>query len=37
MGHYERFLNQELTKENYMTTGSVYLSLIQKERSLYFD
>jgi CTP synthase len=36
MGHYERFLNQELTKENYMTTGSVYLSLIQKERSLYF-
>ncbi len=37
MGHYERFLNTELTKENYMTTGSVYLSLIQKERSLYFD
>jgi CTP synthase len=37
MGHYERFLNQELTRENYMTTGSVYLSLIQKERSLYFD
>jgi CTP synthase len=37
MGHYERFLDQEFTKENYMTTGSVYLSLIQKERSLYFD
>jgi CTP synthase len=37
MGHYERFLNKELTRENYMTTGSVYLSLIQKERSLYFD
>jgi CTP synthase len=37
IGHYERFLNQELTRENYMTTGSVYLSLIQKERSLYFD
>ncbi|GIW66526.1 MAG: CTP synthetase [Candidatus Parcubacteria bacterium] len=37
MGHYERFLNNELTKENYMTTGSVYLSLINKERSLYFD
>ncbi len=37
MGHYERFLNQELSKENYMTTGSVYLSLIQKERSLYFE
>ncbi len=37
MGHYERFLNQDLTRENYMTTGSVYLSLIEKERSLYFD
>jgi CTP synthase len=37
MGHYERFLNQELTRENYMTTGNIYLSLIQKERSLYFD
>ncbi|GIW67506.1 MAG: CTP synthetase [Candidatus Parcubacteria bacterium] len=37
MGHYERFLNQELTKVNYMTTGSIYLSLIQKERSLFFD
>jgi CTP synthase len=37
MGHYERFLNTELTRANYMTTGSVYLSLIEKERSLYFD
>lgn len=37
MGHYERFLNSELTRENYMTTGSVYLSLIQKERSLHFQ
>jgi len=37
MGNYERFLNTELTKANYMTTGSVYLSLIEKERSLYFD
>ncbi|MCS7200972.1 MAG: CTP synthase [Patescibacteria group bacterium] len=37
MGHYERFLDVELTRANYMTTGSIYLSLIQKERSLYFD
>ncbi len=36
MGHYERFLNKELMKENYMTTGSIYLSVIQKERSLYY-
>lgn len=34
MGNYERFLNQELPAINYMTTGSVYLSVIQKERNL---
>jgi CTP synthase len=34
MGNYERFLNQDLPSINYMTTGSVYLSVIQKERNL---
>lgn len=34
MGNYERFLNRDLTRTNYMTTGSVYLSVINKERSL---
>ncbi len=34
MGNYERFLNTSLTKANYMTTGSVYLAMIQKERNL---
>jgi CTP synthase len=34
MGNYERFLDREFTRENYMTTGSVYLSVIQKERNL---
>lgn len=34
MGNYERFLNTDLTSENYMTTGSVYLSVIKKERNL---
>ena len=36
MGNYERFLDRDLTKTNYMTTGSVYLSVIQKERNLEF-
>jgi CTP synthase len=36
MGNYERFLDRELTRTNYMTTGSVYLSVIQKERNLEF-
>ncbi len=34
MGNYERFLNMDLPSINYMTTGSVYLSVIQKERNL---
>ncbi len=34
MGNYERFLNIDLPRANYMTTGSVYLSVIKKERNL---
>jgi CTP synthase len=32
LGHYERFLDINLSKENNITTGKVYLSVIQKER-----
>ncbi len=34
MGNYERFLNHDLTKESYITTGSIYQKVINKERSL---
>ena len=34
MGNYERFLNKSLPNANYMTTGSIYQSIISKERSL---
>lgn len=34
MGNYERFLNTSLSRDNYMTTGRVYLSVIEKERAL---
>ncbi|USN87577.1 MAG: CTP synthase [Candidatus Nomurabacteria bacterium] len=37
MGNYERFLNQDLPSINYMTTGSVYLSVIEKERNLGYE
>jgi len=37
IGNYERFLSEELNKDNYMTTGSVYQSVIQKERNLEFN
>ncbi|MEO0102401.1 MAG: CTP synthase [candidate division WOR-3 bacterium] len=33
LGHYERFLNENLTKENNLTAGQVYLSVIDKERA----
>lgn len=34
MGNYERFLNTTLTSKNYMTTGRVYQTVIEKERNL---
>ncbi len=34
LGNYERFLDQDLTKLNTLTTGSIYLSVIQNERNL---
>lgn len=34
MGNYERFLNTSLTRDSYMTTGSIYQKVINKERSL---
>lgn len=34
MGNYERFLDSDLSGANYMTTGSIYLHVIQKERNL---
>jgi CTP synthase len=34
MGNYERFLDTDIPDINYMTTGSVYQSVIRKERNL---
>jgi len=34
IGNYERFLDQNILSTNYMTTGRVYLSVIQRERNL---
>lgn len=36
MGNYERFLDVDLTRLNYMTTGRVYQSVIEKERALHY-
>jgi CTP synthase len=32
LGHYERFLNQSMTRQNNTTTGQVYYEVISKER-----
>jgi len=37
VGNYERFLDENIYKDNYMTTGSVYLSVINKERNLEYN
>ncbi len=37
LGNYERFLNKDLSKVNYMTTGSIYLSVIARERNLEYE
>jgi len=37
IGNYERFLNENVYADNYMTTGKVYLSVINKERNLEYN
>ncbi len=34
MGNYERFLNRDLTPDDYITSGMVYKHVIEKERAL---
>ena len=34
VGNYERFLNRNIGRENYMTTGRVYSAVIERERNL---
>jgi CTP synthase len=33
LGHYERFIDEPLTKKSSVTTGQIYLSVIQRERN----
>jgi len=37
IGNYERFLEEDLSKVNYMTTGRVYQSVIRRERNLEYQ
>jgi CTP synthase len=37
LGHYERFLDTDLTRANYMTTGQVYSEVLRKERAFEYN
>ena len=37
IGNYERFLDENIYKINYITTGRVYQSVINRERNLEYD
>lgn len=37
LGHYERFLNQDLSRDSYFTMGQVYWEVLQKERRLEYN
>ena len=37
LGHYERFSGETLSKNNIATQGSIFLSVIQRERNLEYD
>lgn len=37
LGNYERFLDENILAGNYMTTGRVYLSVINRERNLEYN
>ncbi len=37
MGNYERFIGESLSRTNYMTTGRVYQSVIERERNLEYS
>ncbi|TSC53977.1 MAG: CTP synthase [Microgenomates group bacterium LiPW_16] len=37
LGHYERFLNESMTRVNYITTGQIYQEVIRKERAFEYN
>ena len=37
LGHYERFLHENLTCDNYITTGQIYREVIRKERAFEYE
>lgn len=37
LGHYERFINENLSRANYITTGQIYAEVLRKERAFEYE
>lgn len=37
IGHYERFINEDLSRANYVTTGQIYQEVIRRERAFEYE
>ena len=37
LGHYERFINENLSRAHYVTTGQIYLEVIRRERNFEYE
>lgn len=37
LGHYERFLHENLIRQNYITTGQIYQEVIRRERAFAYE
>lgn len=37
LGHYERFLHENITRYNYITTGQIYQEVIRRERAFEYE
>lgn len=37
LGHYERFINEDLTRAHYVTTGQIYQEVIRRERNFEYN
>lgn len=37
IGHYERFMNESMSRADYITTGQIYQEVIHKERAFEYD
>lgn len=37
LGHYERYIHENLTRDNYITTGQIYAEVLRRERAFEYE